>query len=95
MRSYELIVVFSPEFEEEELATTTERVSQFITSRGGDIIDLKQWGKRKLAYPVKHFKEGNYVQTQFTLDSESTAELEASLLISEGVLRHLLVKLEV
>jgi small subunit ribosomal protein S6 len=94
LRSYELIVVISPEVSEEELATSIERVNQFITAGGGDIIDLKQWGRRKLAYPIRHFREGYYVQTQFNLGSELTTGLEANLRISEDVLRHLLVRLD-
>ncbi len=94
MYSYELITVISPEVTEEELAASIERVNQFITAKGGAISDLKQWGKRKLAYPIKHFREGNYVQTQFKLGPELTAALETNLRISEEVLRHLLIRLD-
>ena len=94
MRSYELIIVISPEVTEEGLAAIIERVNQFITAGGGEVIDLKQWGRRKLAYPIRHFREGYYVQTQFKLGSELTAGLETNLQISEDVLRHLLVRLD-
>ena len=64
-----------------------------ITEKGGELSLAEPWGKRKLAYPLKHFMEGNYVLTRFKLSSKLTKELEANLHISEEVLRHLLVKL--
>jgi len=94
LRAYELIVIISPEIDEEEIPTTVEKINQFIIERGGSIAEVNQWGKRKLAYPIKHFVEGNYVLTQFTMEPRLTEELEASLGISEEILRHLLVRLE-
>lgn len=94
MRDYELVVIISPEIAEEEIPATVEKISQFIIERGGSIAEVNQWGKRKLAYPIKHFVEGNYVLTQFTMEPRLTEELEASLGISEEILRHLLVRLD-
>jgi small subunit ribosomal protein S6 len=68
-------------------------VSQFITERGGSITEVKQWGRKKLAYPIKNHNEGNYVLTIFKMDPNLTAELESSLELSEEILRHLLVRL--
>lgn len=93
LRDYELILVFSPEIAEDGLDAAISKVSQFITERGGNIATVDQWGKRKLAYPIKHFMEGSYVLTRFKLQPKLTRELEANLQISEDVLRHLLVKL--
>ena len=94
MRDYELVVIISPEVAEEEIPVTIEKIHRFIGERGGSISEVNQWGKRKLAYPIKHFMEGNYVLTHFKMDPRLTAELEASLGISEEVLRHLLVRLD-
>ena len=94
LRDYELVLIISPEVEEEKLNTTIDNISQFITGKDGTITDVEQWGKRKLAYPVEHFMEGNYVLTRFKLKPALGKELEANLRISEEVLRHLLVKIE-
>ncbi len=94
LRDYELVLIISPEVEEEKLNATIDNISQFITGKDGTITDVEQWGKRKLAYPVKHFMEGNYVLTRFKLKPALGKELEANLQISEEVLRHLLVKIE-
>jgi len=94
LRDYELTVIISPEVTDEVVNATIEDIRQFVTGRGGTISEVEQWGKRKLAYPIKHFVEGNYVLTRFELKPTSTKELEASLQISENVLRHLLIKIE-
>lgn len=92
MRDYELVVIINPEVPEEEVPANIDRVSEFITARGGSVSEVNRWGKRKLAYPINHFREGNYVLTKFKLDPRKAAELEANLRISEKILRHLLVK---
>ncbi len=93
MRDYELVVILSPEIPEEEIPASIERISDFITSKGGAVVQVDRWGKRRLAYPINHFKEGNYVLTRFKIEPATTAELEANLRISEKVLRHMLVRL--
>ncbi len=90
---YEMVLVISPEVAEEEFEATIENVSRFITGKGGVISDIERWGKRKLAYPIRHFVEGSYVLARFKLKPAFGKELEANLRISEGVLRHLLIKL--
>jgi len=93
LRDYELVVIISPEVAEEGIPATLEKINQFIIGRGGSITEVNQWGRRKLAYPIKDFVEGNYVLTHFKMEPRLTAELEASLGISEEVLRHLLIRL--
>ena len=93
LRDYELVLIISPEVVGEALDTTIDNVGQFITGKGGIISSVEQWGKRRLAYPIKHFMEGNYVLTRLRLKSALNKELEAKLRISEEILRHLLIKL--
>jgi len=93
VRDYELVLIISPEVLEEKFDTVIDSVSQFITGKGGIISDVEQWGKRRLAYPIKHFEEGSYVLSRFKLKPTLSKELEANLQISEEILRHLLIKL--
>jgi small subunit ribosomal protein S6 len=94
LRDYELTVVISPSVADDEVTATLEKkVSQLITERGGSITEVKPWGRKKLAYPIKNYTEGNYVLTLFKMDPKLTAELESSLELSEEILRHLLVRL--
>jgi len=93
LRDYELVVIISPEVDE-AVDSVVDGVSRFITENGGTVSAVEPWGKRKLAYPIKHFMEGSYVLTRFKLRPKLSKQLEASLQISEDVLRHLLVKVE-
>ena len=93
MRDYELVFVVSPEVPDENLGATTEKVSQFISNRGGSIDKMEPCGRRKLAYPINDFREGNYVLLQFKMDPSHVTDLESSLRISEEVLRYLVVRL--
>ncbi len=92
MHDYELTVVISPEIADEALPASIEKVTGWITEKGGDITQVDQWGRRKLAYSIKHYYEGNYVHARFQFDPELTTELESSLVMSEEVIRHLLVR---
>jgi small subunit ribosomal protein S6 len=92
LRDYELIVVLSPEVSDDNVEGSIERVQQSITSRGGEIVEVKPWGRRRLAYPIKRHMEGNYIESLVRLDPEQIASLEANLRISEDVIRHLIVK---
>lgn len=94
MRDYELTIVFSPEVAEEEINAAIERVHQFITQKGGLITETNRLGRRKLAYPIKNFKDGNYTLTQLKLEPDQAAKLETNLKTWEDVLRYLLVKSE-
>jgi len=90
---YELVFIVSPEVSEETLETIINGVNQFITAREGVLGEVERWGKKRMAYPVKHFLEGNYVLTRFKMNPARCKELEANLKISEDILRHLLIKL--
>ncbi len=94
MRDYELTVVFSPEIPEEDLGSEIEKVSQLVTENGGELVgEVNRWGRRRLAYPIRHFREGSYVLAQMKLEPHRAKELDRNLRSSEGVLRHLLVRL--
>lgn len=94
LRDYELVFITSPEVSEEALEATISGVSQLITGKGGIISNEERWGKKKLAYPIKHFLEGNYVLTRFKMNPKWSKELETHLFISEDIMRHLLVRIE-
>ncbi len=92
LHDYELVVIINPEVGDETLDSLIDNISRFITDNGGTVSDVERWGKKKLAYSIKRFVEGNYVLTRFKLKPALSRELEASLRISEDVLRHLLVR---
>jgi len=81
-----------PEIPEEDVPAAIERVTTAITSRGGTVDDVQPWGRRKLAYPIKRHMEGNYILSNIRLDPARAHELESNLMISEEILRHLLIR---
>ncbi len=93
MREYELTVIFRPEIVEEDIPAEIEKISQMISQKGGVVGEVNRWGRKRLAYPIKHCKEGNYVLTPFKMDPSLAIELEKNLRTSERILRHLLVRL--
>ena len=93
-RDFEMVLVIKPEADEYKFNTTLNNVKQLITGLGGTVSDMEQWGKRKLAYPIKGLSEGSYVLAHFKLEPSRNKELEAKLKISDEVARHLLIKVE-
>ncbi len=92
MHEYELVVVINPEIAEEDVPAAIDRLTGAVTSRGGEVDEVTPWGRRKLAYPISRFNEGNYVVTQIKLDPARAHELESGFAISDDVLRHLLIR---
>ena len=92
-REFEMVLVINPEAEGEKFESIMEGINQLITGLGGEVDQVEQWGKRKLAYPIKGLMEGNYVLTRFKMEPSHNRQLEAKLRITEDVARHLLVRL--
>ena len=94
-RYYELMMVITPQADEEELSASLEKVNRYISQRGGTVIRQQRWGNvRRLAYPIKNHREGSYVLTHLQMEPRYTGELESDIQVSEEILRHLLVKVD-
>ena len=94
MRDYELVVVLSPSLGDEGFPATIERISGVIQGNGGEIKNVDQWGRRRLAYPIKRNLEGYYAVTKFAAEPTAIRLLENNLDLAEDVLRHLVIKLD-
>jgi small subunit ribosomal protein S6 len=92
MPSYELVLIISPEVVDEEMADFITKLSELVNKVGGSVDEVNQWGRRKLAYPIKRSMEGNYVLTKVKMKPALTKELEANLRLSGKILRHLLIR---
>ena len=92
MYNYELVALVNPEVDEESLSKIVDKVAQSIGSRGGTVEETKDWGRRKLAYPVKKFMEADYVLTRFSLAPKSIKEVRKEISAVGDVLRCLVVK---
>jgi small subunit ribosomal protein S6 len=92
LREYEVLYIVRADLEDEKVQDAVKRVNTLIERSSGTIERTNVWGKRKLAYDVKHQKEGSYILQDFLLDPDRVPELEAGLKITEEVLRHLIVR---
>ena len=94
MRRYELMLVFRPDAPDDRIAAIIDRTTRQITADGGQIVKVAPWGRRRLAYPIDRHREGAYHIVVFEAPTTTIAELERGLLITEEVLRHLVIRQE-
>lgn len=95
VREYELMVIYSPQLDEEALTAQIERTKELIVGVGGEVEKVDQWGKRRFAYEIKKNTEGFYVVIDFKAESGATSEVERILKITDEVVRYLLVRRDV
>jgi small subunit ribosomal protein S6 len=91
---YELVFIVSPEVADDAIDPVVNNITQYITGKNGIVEEVAKWGRKKLAYPIKHILEGNYVLIRFKLDPAANKELENNLKISEKLIRYLLIKVD-
>lgn len=92
MNKYELAVVVSAKIEDDERAATLERVKEIITKHGGNITNVDEWGKKRLAYEVQKMKEAFYYFITFEGEATVPAEIESRVRLMENVVRYLVVR---
>ena len=92
LRDYEILYIVRPELDDEQLQLAVSSVDKLIDNLGGTKQKTDIWGRRRLAYEVKHLREGQYVLTDFQLEPVRVPEMEATLKISDTVFRHLIVR---
>ena len=93
MRRYELMLLFQPDLEDDQLQAAVERVTRAIVNAGGSLSKISPWGKRRLAYPIQHHRDASYFLIHFDIEPSAVRDIERGLLISEEILRHLVVVL--
>lgn len=92
MNKYELAVVISAKIDDEARADVLERAKALITRFGGQIGEIEEWGKRKLAYEIQKQTEAYYYFINFEAETHTPAEIEGRMRIMENVLRYLVVR---
>jgi small subunit ribosomal protein S6 len=94
MRRYELMLLLRPDLEDDKLQSAVEKVTRAIVNAGGSLSKVSPWGKRRLAYEIQHFRDASYFLIHFDIDPSEVRGIERGLLISEEILRHLVIVLE-
>jgi small subunit ribosomal protein S6 len=92
VRRYELMLVFRPDAPDDRISAIIDRTTRQLATDGGQIVKVAPWGRRRLAYPIDRHREGAYHIVVFEAPTTAIAELERGLLITEEVLRHLVVR---
>jgi small subunit ribosomal protein S6 len=93
MREYELTVIYDLAVAEAGGPdAAVEQVTSLVEARGGKLLKADHWGRRRMAYPINHEIDGDYVVSRVELDPASVGPLEAALTINERVYRHLIVR---
>ena len=94
MRKYETIFILHPSLDEEAVKANIEKFKGVIENGGGTVENVDFWGKRKLAYEIAKVNEGFYTLINFEANTELPKELDRVLRITDGVIRHIVVKQE-
>ena len=88
---YELLYIISNKFSENEVPPIKETVEKLITDNQGAITLRQDWGEKKLAYPIKHFRHGYYQLLEFDMPAASIKIIANNLRLSDQIIRHQIV----
>ncbi len=88
---YEMLFIIPNKFTEEEAKVQITKVEELISSQGGTITYREYWGKKRLAYEIKHNHYGYYSLCEFDIDRSAILKIDNDLRLSNDVLRHQIV----
>ncbi len=92
MAAYEVVFIVQPEMEEEPRDALVNKVTQTISDLKGTVQKVDPWGKRRLAYPIKSYREGFYVLVQMDMPQSAVRPLERAIKLMEPIIRYLIVR---
>ena len=94
MRKYEIMYIMRPTIEDDARKALIERFDTVLTSNGGEIIESKEWGKRRLAYEIDDLREGYYQLVTLNAGTEAIDEFTRLANINESIIRHMTTRVE-
>ena len=89
MRRYESVWVVNGDLPDEEVKSAIDKFSRIITSQGGTLVGVDEWGRRKLSYKIQTTVRGYYVLADFAGSPETVKELERNFRIDDRIIRYL------
>ena len=92
MKNYELLAVFKPSLDQEELDKVVESISEEIKSYKGSVASVDKMGRKKLAYDVQGYRDGFFANLIVSLPAESIVEFKRNLKLNENVLRFMFME---
>ncbi|MBN1582016.1 MAG: 30S ribosomal protein S6 [Anaerolineae bacterium] len=94
MNQYEVALIIRPDVEQEGQDAVIERLSEILTTDGGQVENVEAWGRRRLAYPINKVQEGFYYFIQGQFATSVLPELDRSIKLSESILRHMVIRMD-
>ena len=92
-KMYESAVLINAALEEDQIQSIISRIKELISSNDGEITDVEDWGRKRLAYMIKKSKIGYYIIFQFNAFPQIISTLEKFYKLDENILRYLSIKL--
>ncbi len=94
-KMYESAVLINAALEEDQIQSIISRIKELISSSDGEITDVEDWGRKRLAYMIKKSKIGYYIIFQFNAYPQIISTLEKFYKLDENILRYLTIKLTI
>jgi small subunit ribosomal protein S6 len=94
MRRYEVMLILDPSLEDKDVKAAVDRHVATVTSRGGKVVNIDHWGKRRFAYEIRHLNEGYYAVVDLEAEPAMVDELSRVLGLADEVIRHKVVRPE-
>jgi len=94
MRKYEIMYIIRPNIEDEAKKALVERFNTILTDNGAELTEVKEWGKRRLAYEINDFRDGYYMLVQVQAEAAAVQEFDRLAKISEDIIRHMVIREE-
>jgi small subunit ribosomal protein S6 len=92
--TYELTYIVNAVQNEDQIKDTVRRVNKLIEENGGEVVEIDEWGNRRLAYLINKKRTGYYVNMYFRAPGELVARLERAMEIDDDVLRYLTLRMD-
>jgi small subunit ribosomal protein S6 len=92
--TYESAVIINAALDDEQIESIISRIKEFITNNGGDIREIENWGRKRLAYMINKSKIGYYAVFRFNAPTNIITKLERNYTLDEHILRYLTISLD-
>ena len=94
MRRYETVVIVDPDLGEEQRGPVFDKIRELIPQKGGLLVDIDEWGGRKLAYEIKKKQRGYYARIDFCGGGSLVSEMERQFRIDDRVMKYMTILLD-
>jgi small subunit ribosomal protein S6 len=94
LNMYELTYIVNSVLSDEQIKEIVSQVNGLVEENGGELVEVDEWGSRRLAYPINKRRNGYYVNACFRLAGEGVSRVERALEINENILRYLTLRMD-